>query len=71
MKKASLLKKKKKLNTLRRNCTKTNKELKEAMKDTIKGYKQTIFVSDSSTYMACLEERRRQQVIYKKYVIKS
>ena len=45
--------------------------LKEAMKDTIKGYKQTIFVSDSSTYLACLEERRRQQVIYKKYVIKS
>ena len=41
------------------------------MKDTIKGYKQTIFVSDSSTYMACLEERRRQQVIYKTYVIKS
>ena len=41
------------------------------MKDTIKGYKQTIFVSDSSTYMASLEERRRQQVIYKTYVIKS
>ena len=71
MKKASLLKLSKKLNTLHRNCTKTNKELKEAMQDTIKGYKQTIFVSESSTYMACLEERRRQQVIYKKYVIKS
>ena len=41
------------------------------MKDTIKGYKQTIFVSDSSTYMTSLEERRRQQVIYKTYVIKS
>ena len=38
-------------------------ELEEAIKDTIKGYKEIIFGSDTPTCMACLGELRRQQVI--------
>ena len=45
---------------------KTREELEEATKDTITMYKNIIFGSDSSIYMACLEERRRQQVIDQK-----
>ena len=45
---------------------KTREELAEATKDTITMYKNIIFGSDSSIYMACLEERRRQQVIDQK-----
>ena len=45
---------------------KTREELEEATKDTITMYKNIIFGSDSSIYMACLEERRKQQVIDQK-----
>ena len=45
---------------------KTREELEEATKDTITMYKDIIFGSDSPIYMACLEERRRQQVIDQK-----
>ena len=37
----------KKLNIPRRNCMKTNEELEEAIKDTITGYKEIIFFSDT------------------------
>ena len=42
---------------------KTKEELEEAIKDTIKGYKEIIFGSVSLTCMACLDELRRQQII--------
>ena len=60
MKKTSLLELAKKLNIPRRNCIKRMEELEEAIKDTIKGYKEIIF---SSACMACLYELRKQQVI--------
>ena len=44
MKKTSLLELAKKLNIPRPNCMKTREELEEAVKDTIKGYKETILV---------------------------
>ena len=47
MSKTSLLERAKKLNIPRRNCMKTTEELKEAIKGTIKGYKEIIFVSDT------------------------
>ena len=47
MSKASLLELAKKLNIPRRNCMKTKEELEEAIKDTIKGYKEIIFGSDT------------------------
>ena len=42
---------------------KTKEELKEAIKDTIKGYKDIIFDSDTPACMACLNELRKQQII--------
>ena len=45
---------------------KTKEELEEAIKDTIKGYKEIIFGSDAPACMACLEELRKQQVIDQK-----
>ena len=42
---------------------KTKEELEEAIKDTIKGYKEIIFGSDTSTCMVCLDELRKQQII--------
>ena len=63
MNKTSLLELAKKLNIPRRNCTKTKEELEEAIKNTIKGYKEIIFGSDIPISMACLDELRRQQVI--------
>ena len=63
MNKTSLLELAKKLNIPRRNCMKTREELEEAVKDTIKGYKEIIFGSDTPIYMACLDELRRQQII--------
>ena len=45
---------------------KTKEELEEAIKDTIKGYKEIIFGSDTPACMACLEELRKQQVIDQK-----
>ena len=57
MNKTSLLELAKKLNIPRRNCMKTKEELEEAIKDTIKGYKEII------SCMACLDELRKQQII--------
>ena len=44
----------------------TKEELEEAIKDTIKGYKEIIFGSDTPTFMACLDELQIQQVIDQK-----
>ena len=66
MNKASLLELAKKLNRPRRNCMKTKEELEETIKDTIKGYKEIIFGSDTPACMACLDELRKQQAIDKK-----
>ena len=63
MNKTSLLKLAKKLNVPRRNCVQTREELEEAIKDTIKGYKEIIFGSDTPACMACLDELRKQQII--------
>ena len=45
------------------NCVKTEEELEEAIKDTIKWYKEIIFGSDTSVCMPCLDELRKQQII--------
>ena len=63
MNKTSLLELAKKLNIPRRNCMKTKEELEEAIKDTIKGYKEIIFGSDTPACMACLDELRKQKAI--------
>ena len=42
---------------------KTKEELEEAIKDTITGYKEIIFGSDTSDRMACLDELWKQQII--------
>ena len=63
MNKTSLLELAKKLNIPRRNCMKTNEELEEAIKDTIKVYKEIIFGSDTPFCMACLNELRKEQAI--------
>ena len=42
---------------------KTREELEEAIKDTIKGYKEIIFGLDTPACMACLDELRKQQII--------
>ena len=51
------------MNIPRQNCIKTKEELEEAIKDTIKGYKEIIFGSDTPACMACLDELRKQQII--------
>ena len=56
MDKASLLELAKKLNIPRRNCMKTKEELEEAIKDTIKRYKEIDFSSDTPACMTCLDE---------------
>ena len=63
MNKTSLLELAKKLNIPRRNCMKTKEELEEAIKDTIKRYKEIIFGSDAPVCMACQGELRMQQII--------
>ena len=55
MNKKSLLELAKKLNIPRRNFMKTREELEEAIKDTIKEYKEIIFGSDTPVCMACLD----------------
>ena len=45
---------------------KTKEEFEEAIKDTIRMYKEIMFCSDISACMACLDELRRQQVIDQK-----
>ena len=62
----SLLELAKKLNIPRRNCMKTKEELEEAVKDTIKRYKEIIFGSDAPTWMVCLDELRKQLIIDQK-----
>ena len=42
---------------------KTNEELEEAIKDTIKAYKEIIFGSDTPVCMTCLYELRKQHAI--------
>ena len=42
---------------------KTKEELEEAIKDTIKEYREIIFGSDTPACMACLDELRKQQII--------
>ena len=42
---------------------KTKEVLEEAIKDTIKRYKEIVFGSDTPTCMACLDELRKQQAI--------
>ena len=68
-KKTSLLELAKKLNIPGRNCKKIKQELKEAIKDTVTRYKEIIFGSDTPACMACLDELRKQQVIYQKCMI--
>ena len=63
MNETSLLGLAKKLNIPGRNCMKTREELEEAIKDTIKGYKEIIFGSDTLVCMACLDELRKRQTI--------
>ena len=45
---------------------KAKEELKEAIKDTIKRYKEIIFGSDAPACMACLDELRKQQIFDQK-----
>ena len=45
---------------------KTKEELEEAIRDTITGYKEIVFELDTPVCMACLDERRRQQIIDQK-----
>ena len=59
MNKTSLLELAKKLNIPRRNCMKTKEELEEAIKDTIKEYKEIIYGSDTPVCMARLNELRK------------
>ena len=66
MNKTSLLELAKKLNILPRNCMKTKEELEEAIKGTIARNKEIIFGSDTPSYMACLDELRKQQIIVQK-----
>ena len=42
---------------------KTKEELEEAIKDTIKVYKEIIFGSDTPVCIACLDELRKQHII--------
>ena len=66
MNKTSLLELAKKLNIPHRNCMKTKEELEAAIKNTITGYKEIIFGSDTPACMACLDELRKQQIIDQK-----
>ena len=45
---------------------KISEELEEAIKDTIKRYKEIIFGSDTPACMACLDKLRKQQIIDQK-----
>ena len=66
MNKTSLLELAKRLNIPRRNCLGTKKQLKEAIKDTIKKYNKIIFGPYSPVYKTCLNELQKQQDIDKK-----
>ena len=45
---------------------KIKRELEETLQETITGYKEIIFGSDTPACMACLDELRNQQVIDQK-----
>ena len=45
---------------------KTKEELEEAIKDTIKRYKEITLYSDTPACVACLDELRKQQIIDQK-----
>ena len=66
MNKTLLLEFAKTLNITRRNCVKTEEELEEAIKDTIKGYNGIIFGSDAPICVACLDKLWKQQIIGQK-----
>ena len=66
MNKTSLLELAKKLNIPRRNCMKTKEELEEAIKDTIKGYKEIISNTGTPACMVSLDELRKKQIIDQK-----
>ena len=70
MSKASLLELAKKLNIPRRNRMKTKEELEEAIKDTIKVYKEIIFGSDTPFCMACLNELKSSMPLISMCMIK-
>ena len=63
MNKMSLLEFAKKLNIPHRNCMKRKEELEETIKDTMKGYKEIIFGSDTPVCLAYLDEIQKQQII--------
>ena len=63
MNKISLLQLGKKLNIPLRTCMKRKEKLEEAVKYTIKGYKEIIFGLDTPVYIACLAELRKQQTV--------
>ena len=56
----------KKLDIPCQNCMKTKEVLEQAIKDTITGYREIIFGSDTPDCMACLDELRKQLVINEK-----
>ena len=66
MNKTPLLELSHKLNIPCRNCMKTKEELEEAIKYTIKRYKEIILGSDTLACMACLDELQKQQIIDQK-----
>ena len=59
MNKMSLLELAKRLNIPCRNCMKTKEEFEEAIKDTIKEYKEIIFGSDNPVCLAYLDELQK------------
>ena len=59
MNKTSLLELTKRLNIPCRNCMKTKEEFEEAIKDTIKEYKEIIFGSDNPVCLAYLDELQK------------
>ena len=59
MNKTSLLELAKRLNIPCRNCMKTKEEFEEAIKDTIKEYKEIIFGSDNPVCLAYLDELQK------------
>ena len=61
-----MLEKAKELNIPRQNCMKSEEELEKAIKDTVIKYKEIIFGKDSPNCMECLDELRKQHVIYQK-----
>ena len=58
MNKTSLL-----LNIPHLNSLETKEELEEAIKDTVEGYREIIFGSNTPVCIACLNELRKQQAV--------